>query len=208
MSYPMSTDIETPIEQLEESPSLSGDEREDTVEREKLLEEATQLPLERVWVLWSHELRNKSWTIDSYQKICTLETVADTVQFLNTFPKMDLKSYHYFLMREGVQPTWEDPHNRHGGVCSFRTEIVPMAQKKDLSVVNVWNYLVMRLAGETCHEEMDDMTGLSVSPKNNWAIIKLWNSTASNKLSQTLPPDILKKYGNLSIKYKANSPEY
>lgn len=175
---------------------------------EELQEEASKLQLRNTWVLWSHEIRNKRWTIDSYNCICEMTNVAEVCHFLNTFPKLDMKSHHYFLMKKGVQPTWEDPRNRNGGVCSLKTEIVPMSQKKDHNVINVWNYLVMRMTGETCHSNSDDLTGLSLSPKNNWAIIKIWNSSASNDLSRTLPDDIRKRFSALSIKYKANAPEY
>jgi hypothetical protein len=199
----MSTNLLTTIssqEYLESSPAI--------INEENLCAEASHLQLQFVWILWSHELKNKKWTIDSYNKVWELKTVFDVVQFLNAFPKLDMKNYHYFLMRDGISPTWEDPRNRDGGVCSFKTEITPITQKKDYMAVNVWNYLVLRLTGGTCHDDIDELNGISVSPKNNWAIIKLWNKTASNDLSISLPHDIKKKFALLSIKYKPNAPEY
>jgi len=44
--------------------------------------------------------------------------------------------------------------------------------------------------------------------KNNYAIIKIWNKDKTNDLSQTMNPEILKSYEELSIKYKSNDPEY
>ena len=54
----------------------------------------------------------------------------------------------------------------------------------------------------------DDINGISISPTNNWYIIQIWNKDNKNDLSKTLSEEVLTKYINLSIKYKANEPEY
>ncbi len=151
-------------------------------------------------VLWSHDIGEKRWTINSYHRHLTLKSVADFWRLFNNFPKLGIKFHHFFLMREGIDPTWEHPMNRSGGMCSFRTEISNSAELlEDLAVYAVCEKLVDR---------MDDINGISISPKNTWAIIKIWNRDASHDLTQTINHDILDKYCDLSIKYKVNAPEY
>lgn len=188
---------------------LSADSDEESVTEDSVtVEQANALPLKDEWILWAHEVRNNDWTIDGYKNIATLRTVGDVLHITNNFHKLDLRKYHYYVMRLGINPTWEDPANRKGGVCSFRAEITPMTQHKSLAVVPVWNYLMKKILGETLLDSMVDINGLSISPKNNWAIVKIWNRNSYYDLSKTLPDDVRERLGSLSIKYKANTPEY
>lgn len=171
-------------------------------------ENPEELVLKSSWVLWTHAVKNNDWSVSSYNQVLTLTTVADVLRLANGFHKLDLRSYQYFVMRSGITPTWEDDANRSGGVCTFKTEITPMSQPKILSVVPVWNFLLKKMTGETLHEDMVDINGLSISPKNNWAIVKIWNRTGSNDLSVTLSSDVKTHLSSLSIKYKVNVPEY
>ena len=172
------------------------------------LENPEEMNLKSRWVLWTHAVKNNDWSVSSYNQLLVLNTVADVLRLAYSFPKLDLRNHQYFVMKSGITPTWEDPANRLGGVCTFKTEITPMSQPKLLSVVPVWNFLLKKMAGETLHEDMVDINGLSISPKNNWAIVKIWNKTGSNDLSVTLSPDVKTRLSALSIKYKVNIPEY
>jgi len=135
-------------------------------------------------------------------------TVGDVLRIVNNFSRLDYRNYHYFVMRNGIDPTWEDSANRYGGVCSFKTEINPVTQPKELSLIPVWNYFLQMITGETLFENMADINGLSISPKNNWAIVKIWNRDKSNDIAELLPSSIKTKMAILSIKYKVNAPEY
>jgi hypothetical protein len=42
--------------------------------------------LNRKWILWSHLPQNPDWTIKSYNKICSLNTLEDVVAVLNIIP--------------------------------------------------------------------------------------------------------------------------
>jgi len=55
---------------------------------------------------------------------------------------------------------------------------------------------------------VDDINGISFTPKNNWAIIKIWNKDKNNDLTKLLHRDLLNKYKKVSIQYKKNEPEY
>lgn len=158
------------------------------------------IKLSNMWTLWSHDLYNKDWEITSYKNLFRIKSVSDFWKVINNFHKLGIKSRHFFLMRGTIQPIWEDESNKYGGVCSFRIEI-----NKCKDVVE---YLSCKMVCRELNDDFTDITGLSFSPKNNWAIIKIWNKNSKNDLSKTLNKDILEKYSEISIKYKPNEPEY
>ena len=182
------------------------DENDSHGEIDLLMKEAQSKNLHSSWTVWTHNSKSNSWTLDSYKKVLQLNTIYDLVCFANNFPRLDVRTHQFFVMRGDVKPIWEDEQNRKGGVCSLKTD--NSKNGHDLSSMTVWTYLLERALGETCCENMDDINGLSFCSKNNWAIIKIWNRDKVNDLSETLSDDILQKYESLSIKYKANEPEY
>ena len=166
------------------------------------------LELQSTWVLWTHKVKDRNWNLESYSQVMTITTVKELVQFVNSFGKLNVNNYQYFLMKEGIAPIWEDKSNRNGGVCTFKTEIIPTVLPKKISAVPVWNFLVQKIVGATLFKDMSDINGISFGPKHNNAIIKIWNKDSKNNLSKTLPEIIKSQLSDLSIKYKPNVPEY
>ncbi len=106
-------------------------------------------------------------------------------------------------MKDDTDPIWEHPNNRNGGICSFKTDIENgMKVYEDLCVRMVCRVLTER------QSDISDINGISISPKNNWAIIKIWNKNRSNDLSKSLSKYIIDTYHDMSIKYKENEPEF
>jgi hypothetical protein len=103
-------------------------------------------------------------------------------------------------MKGSIEPTWEHVENRHGGMCSFKIEL----NKSPIMFEDFCSKMVTGIL----NNDPDDINGVSVSPKNNWAIVKIWNKSSKNDLSKTLKKDILDKYSELGVRYKPNSPEY
>ena len=156
--------------------------------------------LENSYVLWAHDINSKDWSIKSYQRVCEIRDVKEFWQLFNSFDKMGYKFKNYFLMKGDIEPTWEHPANRNGGTCSFKTEIGEAPQIFE----GLSSYMVM----DKLTDDPVDINGISFSPKNSWAIIKIWNRDGKNDISTKLDKDVLAKYSELSIKYKANTPEY
>lgn len=152
------------------------------------------------WVLWVHDNNSKDWSVESYKNITTLSTVESFWRIFRNFHALGIKYRHIYLMREGITPTWEDENNRNGGICTVKIKMIDAKR--------IITELAMRVFGETFVEDMDDITGISISPKNMWAILRVWNRDAKNDLSKMLPKDLDSELKDLSIKYKANSPEY
>lgn len=160
----------------------------------------TNFKLNNTYILWHHDIDNKSWDIKSYNKLCTLETGKDFWGVFNFISQIGHKENNYYLMKHNTEPTWEHVNNRNGGACSIRVQIDDAPQVfQDLSVRMVCNIL---------NSNDDDITGISCCPKNNWAIIKIWNKDKNNDLIKTLQSDTIKLYKSIGMRYKSNSPEY
>jgi hypothetical protein len=154
--------------------------------------------------LWIHDVNNiKNWDINSYTNLTKKEpfnTVSDYWKFANNFHKLGIRFNHFFFMRNDVEPTWEHVENRNGGVCSFKIELDKSS--------NVFTDLCNKMVCGELVEDPHDINGISLSPKNNWTIIKIWNKDKKNDLSKTLCKEIIEKYSELGIRYKVHTPEF
>jgi hypothetical protein len=74
-----------------------------------------------------------------------------------------------FIMRDGILPMWEDPRNKNGGCFSFK---IPSN-----IIHSVWWDFVFLLCGETLMNDPAKkqlINGLTISPKYDHSIIKIW----------------------------------
>ena len=72
------------------------------------------------WVLWYHNPNDTNWDISSYKvisKITTIDEYWNTYEFIKN---NIIENSMLFIMREGIQPLWEDPKNIDGGCWSFK----------------------------------------------------------------------------------------
>ena len=130
----------------------------------------TQHPLKYKWNLWAHLPQDPDWTtINTYKNVCRFTTIEETIAIMETLPEHLIKSCMLFVMRHGVTPMWEDPKNRNGG--SFKYKI------SNKHVVEVWRNLTYALVGENVSQNtsfVNSVAGITVSPKKNFCIIKIW----------------------------------
>ena len=147
------------------------------------------------WNVWIHPVSDTNWKIESYKKIYTISNISEFWLFLNNFKKLDYKNYYYYIMRDGINPMWEDPKNINGGICSFKLHIDKFME--------VWIMLCMHTMNETLIPIVNDITGINFNPKNNCALLKIWNKNKNNNISNLLNPDIILQCNNVSIQYKA-----
>lgn len=140
----------------------------------------TKGQLQSEWTLYYHNPESKDWTMDSYTKVHTVETVTSFCQLCYQMDQ-DIRHLHagmFFLMRGTIMPTWEDPHNRTGGCWSFK---VPIHE-----VATLWNQLSARLVGERLSTTPMLLNGISLSPKRGFCIIKVWNRNSNENRSSLL----------------------
>jgi hypothetical protein len=128
------------------------------------------------WILWGHLPHDTDWSLKSYKKIHEFNTIEEVKMILNIIPEKMVKNCMLFIMRENTKPIWEDTVNRNGGCFSYKIF--------NKNVVSIWNTLCYALVGECMSSNMDfvsSITGLTISPKKNFCIIKIWVSNCNNK---------------------------
>ena len=134
---------------------------------------SSKYPLQNKWNLYFHNIKDNNWNLDSYQHIYDFNNIEQFWRLYNNYPKYNLGLY--FLMKEGIAPIWEDENNEKGGTYSFKIN------KNMISYA--WEEISVRLIGETLTDNPKLITGISLHPKNNCYIIKIWCSTKDIKLS-------------------------
>lgn len=125
--------------------------------------------LENRWVLWAHFPHDTDWSVQSYKRVAVFDTVESVVAVTRTLPEKLVKNCMLFLMKEGIQPIWEDPLNRNGGCFSYKTH--------NREVYNAWSNLTFAVTGESVTSDeslLSSVNGITISPKKNFCIIKLW----------------------------------
>ena len=60
--------------------------------------------LSDTWILWAHLPHDTDWSIKSYIKICSFNTVEETISIINVLPAKLVTNCMLFIMREGIAP--------------------------------------------------------------------------------------------------------
>ena len=124
------------------------------------------------WTLWAHLPHDTDWSLKSYQKIMKLKYIEEVIALVNSVPDLMIKNCMLFLMRDGINPTWEDPANVNGGCFSFK---IP-----NKNIAKIWRDMVKVLTGETISNDQKflvNVNGLTISPKRSFCILKIWMKT-------------------------------
>jgi len=133
--------------------------------------------LECSWDMYCHLPQNTDWALSSYKVIFSgIHNVEECMALNDTIPSAMLRTTMLFVMRSGIKPTWEDPQNKSGGSFSFKI--------LNKTVGDVWKILFLSLLGETLvknHEISKNVTGITISPKKNFCIVKIWMTDCSQQ---------------------------
>ena len=89
------------------------------------------------WVLWAHLPHDTDWSLTSYIKLTELSNMEQVISLYNCVPALMIRNCMLFLMRKGINPTWEDPKNANGGCFSFKVI--------NKNVYKSWNNLLITL---------------------------------------------------------------
>ena len=158
--------------------------------------------LQNKWNLWAHLPHDTDWTVNSYKLIYKFLSVEDTIAIIQTLPEILVKNCMLFIMKDGISPVWEDSKNREGGCFSYKVS--------NKNVYEVWRDLTYILVGETISTNpsfVTNVTGITISPKKNFCIIKIWmtNCLFQNPSIVTLDINEITPKGCL---FKKHTPEY
>ena len=127
--------------------------------------------LNNKWTLWYHSLKNKNWDNKSYVKVIELNTLLDYKLLEDIMRINHLQNGMFFLMKNDIFPTWEDPKNRMGGCISF---------KYDNNILNEWLKVLLLCITDNLSDYNKEINGLSISPKKEFNILKVWIKNDSN----------------------------
>ena len=121
------------------------------------------------WCLWYHNINDTNWKNNSYKNIYDIKNAYD-IKFLNdTIHKIHLQNSMFFIMREDIFPTWEDPDNRQGCCVSFKIPNNILKEQFDLILNSILSEDILK-----DKEDADYLNGFSIIPKKEFNIIKLW----------------------------------
>ena len=139
--------------------------------------------LKNKWVLWYHKMNDEQWGIDSYKKVIEIEDYHTLLLMVSEIKVVT--SGMFFFMKDGIQPIYEDPMNKEGGYWSLRVT------KKDAN--DYWLKIIYLLCFENITQDENKnklMNGLSISPKINNCIFKIWNSNFKAMKKEDLRKDV------------------
>lgn len=148
------------------------------------------------WVMWFHDPFDSEWGLDSYVKMCEIDTIENFWSVFNKIDKNLLIEGMFFLMKEGIKPLWEDEKNIDGGCWSYRI------QKK--IAYEAWVNLSIALCGNQLINEKynENLNGISISPKKSFCIVKIWNN--DSKINTINVINKIEKLDNRESIFKAH----
>jgi len=148
--------------------------------------------LNNTWNLWFHDPLDNNWKLNSYKKVSSINTIIDFWKSYNFLNNKIVENSMLFLMKNNIDPLWEHKDNIKGGSWSIKL------QKGNL--YDIWTTISIYLINEQISDE--DINGISISPKKNFCIIKIWTKNNNNDIKK------LKKIKNIpyeGIIFKAHS---
>lgn len=128
------------------------------------------------WTFYIHLQNSTDWGLDSYYRINTSNDLSELLKTNQHIGIELLKKSLIFVMKDNINPTWEDESNVNGGSFSFKIH--------NRDIERVWKHFLYRMLGNTLFENeeiMNNVNGLSVSPKKTTCILKVWMKNCNIK---------------------------
>ena len=111
------------------------------------MEDNNLYPLNTQWCLWYHSIEDTTWNKKSYKYLCDINDLYDLNMVNSIIKSHHLQNRMFFLMREGIFPTWEDPDNRNGSCLSFKIS--------GYQLLTNWTFIVERVLTEDILKDKD-----------------------------------------------------
>ena len=143
----------------------------------------SNLILKNYWTVWIHKNSSTDWSLKGYNKVMSIKSIADFWKFINNFNKLMYANYQFFIMRNDITPTWEDPSNKFGGAASIKLSVT------DSSLLSIWERICLQMICEKLYfgtSLSTDVNGASFNLKDTTTVIKIWNNDNRNDIVKKL----------------------
>lgn len=156
--------------------------------------------LNNKWCFYIHLQNTTDWSIESYHNIMEITNLKEAKSLYEYLGDEILKRALLFVMKNNIEPLWENEENKNGGSFSFKIH------NKDMN--RIWKNIYYKLLGESLCKDIDIMkkiTGISNSPKKTFTIIKIWMRDCENTNSNIFNLDMIDLK---TCMFKKHNPEY
>lgn len=159
-------------------------------------------PLSDKWTLYAHLPHDTDWSISSYKPILSMTNLEEAITLFESIPDKMTQNCMLFMMKNDIKPTWEDPGNCKGGSFSFKVATN--------HVQDTWKELCYAMVGKNITDDddefLDNINGITISPKRNFCIIKIWTKDASiTELGDLIN---ITNLNTREVQFKKHNPEY
>ena len=144
---------------------------------------ASSMQLSGKWTLWAHLPHDTDWSLKSYKNIMTFSEKPEAASLFKYIPEKMVQNCMLFLMRENINPIWEDAKNRNGGCFSYK-----VANKNVFSVWKKTCFLLISNCISNKKEVVGDINGITISPKKTFCILKIWLANCSHQNPKQISP--------------------
>jgi|TARA_B110000259_G_C14020981_1_gene403053 hypothetical protein len=130
--------------------------------------------LNNKFILYFHDPLSYNWTLQSYINIADVGSIED-YWYINSLLREHLHLGMFFLMRDKISPLWNETNNNY----SFSMKVL---KNESLWYWNHMNSLVLseNFLNTKYKDKLKTINGLSISPKKNFCIIKIWSTEIIN----------------------------
>lgn len=152
------------------------------------------------WNFYIHLQNSTDWNIESYYNITEINNVLSAIVLHNYLGEELFKKTLFFVMKNNIEPLWENENNKYGGSFSLKIH--------NKEVNRIWKIIYYKLIGETlCKNKdiMEKITGISNSPKKTFTILKIWTRDCENINSNIFNLDMVDLKTCI---FKKHNPEY
>jgi hypothetical protein len=133
--------------------------------------------------LYYHAPENNDYSLESYIEILSFNSVEE-FWVLDRFVRKDMiENGMFFIMVDPVLPMWEDKHNIKGGCISWKID------RKN--TYKFWIDIVSHFITGNLGSIGQYVNGVSISPKKNSNIIKLWLKEEINVEDFQMPSTLM-----------------
>lgn len=128
--------------------------------------EEEKIVFQNKWIVYFHDYMDTNWNRESYEKLVELNNVIDFWTVYHVI-KDKLSLGMFFFMKDTIFPKWDDNENTKMSYVSIKI--------LKANATSFMENILIALMGNTLHvRDPSLINGISISPKKNFCICKIW----------------------------------